>query len=276
MTGYVKIFGSILGSSVWSESAATRIVWITMLAMADQNGHVEASVSGLARFANVSPAQCRAAIDALSAPDPDSKSPEFEGRRIEKDEGGWAILNYLKYRDLRSQTQIQTAARQQRWRDRQASQENSQNVTERDAALRNDGKRTTASASVSVLTTRSTTSVDLLNRSAPEEREVLEHYLATHPRRRVSERDRKAVAKALALGYAPSELREAIDGNATDEWHVEKKKHELPYVLRDTGKIDDFRARAKRSPPKPMVDPDTGILTLAGMDAVFGKNGSHH
>ena len=36
-SGYVKIYGSILGSSVWAEAPSTRIVWITMLALADQN-----------------------------------------------------------------------------------------------------------------------------------------------------------------------------------------------------------------------------------------------
>lgn len=112
MSGYVKIYGSILGSSVWSETPTTRIVWITLLAMADQFGHVEASVSGLARFANVSTQECRKALAALSAPDPDSKSPEFEGRRVEKWERGWTILNYLTYREMRTPKQVADAERQ--------------------------------------------------------------------------------------------------------------------------------------------------------------------
>lgn len=123
MSGYVKIYGSILGSSVWAEAPTTRIVWITMLAMADQFGHVEASVSGLARFANVSAAECRKALDALSAPDPDSKSPEFEGRRVEKWERGWTILNYLKYREMRTPKQVADADRQREYRNRDTSQE---------------------------------------------------------------------------------------------------------------------------------------------------------
>ncbi len=125
MSGYVKIYGSILGSSIWAEALPTRIVWITMLALADQNGRVEASVSGLARFANVTVKDCRKALVALASPDPDSKSPEHEGRRVEKVDGGWTILNYLKYREMRSPKQVADAERQKRWREgqRDASQE---------------------------------------------------------------------------------------------------------------------------------------------------------
>ena len=128
MSGYVKIYGSILGSSVWAEAPTTRIVWITMLAMADQFGHVEASVSGLARFANVTVPECRKALDALASPDEDSKSPEFEGRRVEKWERGWTILNYLKYREMRTPKQVADADRQREYR-RDVSQESQRVAT---------------------------------------------------------------------------------------------------------------------------------------------------
>ncbi len=117
MTGYVKIYGSILGSSIWAEAMPTRIVWITMLAMADEHGKVEASTSGLARFANVTLAECREALKALAAPDTDSRTPDNDGRRVEKVDGGWLILNYLKYREMRSPKQVAEAERKARWRE---------------------------------------------------------------------------------------------------------------------------------------------------------------
>ena len=118
MSGYVKIYGSILGSSVWAEAPTTRIVWITMLAMADATGKVEASVSGLARFANVTMAEARKALEALAAPDEDSKSKEYEGRRVKPTDGGWLILNYLKYREMRSAKQVAEALRKADYRAR--------------------------------------------------------------------------------------------------------------------------------------------------------------
>lgn len=268
MTSFVKLYGSILGSSVWSESLPTRIVWITMLALADERGKVEASVSGLARIANVTRGQCENALERLTAPDPDSKSPEFEGRRIEKVSGGWMILNYLAYRDLRSPKQVAAAERKAKWREHKRDQ----NGTERDTAGQ-DGLSQSRTPEVDVevkvevetTTTKNNCSVDVLAKSTVDERTVLEHYLASHPRRRVGPKDRKAVASALTSGYSPRELCDAIDGNARDSWHREKKKHGLPYVLRDTGTIDDFRARAE---PVLAVDPETGLLNEHGMAAL--------
>lgn len=69
-----------------------------MLALRDGRHVVEASVPGLASLARVSVEECREAIQRFESPDPDSRSPDFGGRRIEKVEGGWRILNGEKYR----------------------------------------------------------------------------------------------------------------------------------------------------------------------------------
>jgi hypothetical protein len=114
--GYAKIYESILDSSVWSEAAATRLVWITMLAMADQDGHVEASLGGLARRANVTREECEQALAVLSNPDPDDKSGVDDGRRIQKVERGWSITNHRRYREMRTKKQIEGAQRVRRHR----------------------------------------------------------------------------------------------------------------------------------------------------------------
>lgn len=116
---FVKLFASILDSSIWFETNATRIVWITMLAMADENGVVSASTQGIQHRANVTPEEGLAAIRTLEGPDLDSKDQSWGGRRIEKIDGGWQLLNYQKYRELRSKKQVVDAARQARWRDSQ-------------------------------------------------------------------------------------------------------------------------------------------------------------
>lgn len=72
-----------------------------MLAMADQNGYVGASVPGLASRARVSLEACLAALDAFQKPDEWSRTKEFEGRRIAEADGGWILLNHAKYRAAR-------------------------------------------------------------------------------------------------------------------------------------------------------------------------------
>lgn len=109
---FVKLYGSILDSTIWLESLPTKVVWITMLAMADADGCVAASVPGLTRRAGVTRPECETALRVLVAPDTDSKTPDYEGRRIEEIEGGWVILNHRKYREMRTPKQVSDAARQ--------------------------------------------------------------------------------------------------------------------------------------------------------------------
>ena len=98
--GFTKLDSGIIDSSIWEEPLATRVVWVTFLAKADRNGFVGASLSGMKRASNVPPEDFNLAVKTLETPDSDSRSKEFEGRRIEKVEGGWQILNYIKYRQF--------------------------------------------------------------------------------------------------------------------------------------------------------------------------------
>jgi len=123
MSGYTKLFNSILGSTIWREPLSTRVVWITMLALADRDGTVEASIPGLAHFANVSEKQAEGAIASFLSPDKHSRTEEHEGRRIQAIDGGWRLLNFDKYQlrlspeDIRERDRI----RKQRYRERQNS-----------------------------------------------------------------------------------------------------------------------------------------------------------
>lgn len=116
--GFVKLYASILDSSVWAESVETRLLWVTMLAMADENGVVRSSVAGLAHRARISREGCEAGLAVLQAPDPDSGTPDHDGRRIERTEGGWLVLNHRRYRDMRTDSQAKAAERARRFRER--------------------------------------------------------------------------------------------------------------------------------------------------------------
>ena len=102
MAGYTKLFSSIVTSTVWREGKETKIMWVTMLALADKDGVVEGSIPGLADMARLTVDEARAAIEILSAPDPDSRSKEAEGKRLVPIDGGWLLVNHAKYRDLMS------------------------------------------------------------------------------------------------------------------------------------------------------------------------------
>ncbi len=69
-----------------------------MLCMADATGMVASALPGIARRANVSLEAAEKALKIFMEPDPYSKDPEHDGRRVERIPGGYMVLNYLKYR----------------------------------------------------------------------------------------------------------------------------------------------------------------------------------
>jgi|SRR3990167_7340905 len=137
MAGYTKLFNSILASTIWEADMPTRIVWITLLAMADKDGIAEASVPGLATFARVSREECERALAHLMAPDKDSRSKEHDGRRIEAIDGGWRLLNHAKYRAKLNADERREYLRvkQQEYRRKQKPSTNVNNVSYKSTVL---------------------------------------------------------------------------------------------------------------------------------------------
>ena len=120
---YTKLFNSLVTSTVWQADLETKVVWVTMLALADQHGEVQGSIPGLAHIAGVSLEGCKRALEKFQAPDPYSRTKDHEGRRIEEIDGGWSLLNYAKYRKMSSKDdQMQKSAeRSKRYRERKAT-----------------------------------------------------------------------------------------------------------------------------------------------------------
>jgi hypothetical protein len=119
MAGFAKLFSSITESTVWSEPHYVLRVWIAMLARSDADGIVEGSIPGFAHLCHVTVDEMTDAIGRLSAPDLHSRTKGHEGRRIEAFDGGWQILNYVKYRQ---QAQAKEGSRAPYYREYRARQ----------------------------------------------------------------------------------------------------------------------------------------------------------
>lgn len=119
MAGYSKLFSSIVTSSLWGESHTTVRVFIAMLATCDATGFVPGSVPGFAHLARVTREEMEQAVERLSAPDPDSRTPDSEGRRILVVQGGWQLVNYQDYRDRHQSKDGSRAESQRAYRSRQ-------------------------------------------------------------------------------------------------------------------------------------------------------------
>lgn len=147
--GFVKLDSGLLTSTLWAHREE-REVFITALLMAEPfevhepmpqievdslretgflvppgwYGFVGAAGPGILRQAIVDPDPGMDALRALGAPDPESRSKDFEGRRMVRVDGGYIVLNYIKYRD-RDYT---AAARAKRYRDRQKDEPSRRNA----------------------------------------------------------------------------------------------------------------------------------------------------
>lgn len=75
---------------------------MTMMLLADWDGNVKKPIPALAKAAEVTIKECEEALAIFLAPDPYSTTPDKEGRRIEKIEGGWHLINHSKYREMGS------------------------------------------------------------------------------------------------------------------------------------------------------------------------------
>jgi hypothetical protein len=136
---FVKLDAAILTSSLWIDRGQ-RDLFITALLMAlpfgsekpmqtyrvrsverdefivppGSYGFVKAAGVAIIRMALMGEEEGFAALEALAAPDAHSRSTAFEGRRMVRVDGGFVILNFMKYRE-----KDQTAAeRMRKYRDR--------------------------------------------------------------------------------------------------------------------------------------------------------------
>jgi hypothetical protein len=116
---FAKLDEGIIRSSIWFEPAGTVKLWITFLALKDENGFVATSRQGLKQAANITQEEFDKGLNTLESPDPDSRTPDNEGRRVAKIEGGWVVLNHEKYRDSEQSQRVKTKERVKRFREKQ-------------------------------------------------------------------------------------------------------------------------------------------------------------
>lgn len=118
---FAKVFASLFTGSLRGQPHDI-LVFVNLLTFSDIAGYVDKSHRAVADEVGLSEIDVRAAILRLESPDPNSRTPEMEGARLERLDAhrdwGWRIVNYVKYRDLRNEevrrTQNRDAQRRRR------------------------------------------------------------------------------------------------------------------------------------------------------------------
>lgn len=101
MNTFAPVFQKILDSSVWTEPYHVRVLWTAMLTLKDSDHVVRYNAFQLYRKANLeSEEEALDALRILQAPDRKRiEKQAHDGRRIQKVEDGWLILNGQIYED---------------------------------------------------------------------------------------------------------------------------------------------------------------------------------
>lgn len=127
---YGKIFDDIYCSSI-AEDYLTRLVFMDLIVLSDDEGYIDKTQESIARITNVPLELVRNAITRLEQPDPRSRRTNQEGRRIVRLDAhrdwGWKIVNKEAWKSIASSEdrKIQNREAQRRHRTMSASVSNS-------------------------------------------------------------------------------------------------------------------------------------------------------
>lgn len=102
---YVKMFKSIFDGSLYGQFEPT-VVFMAMLVIAEREGIVDMTREAIAARCGYPLDIVERGITELEKPDPQSRTPDEDGRRLVRLEDsrnwGWRITNYEKYEKIRS------------------------------------------------------------------------------------------------------------------------------------------------------------------------------
>jgi len=137
---YAKIHKSLWDGTL-ADSWQGWALFVFLLAHADADGVVDMTPAAIVGRSGLKIEDVLVGLDELLAPDPNSRTPDFEGRRLalldESRSWGWFIVNYKKYRDMKDMEQVreQNRERVRRWRETHG------NAPKRSVTLGNAEKR---------------------------------------------------------------------------------------------------------------------------------------
>lgn len=102
---YARIFQTIYDGTLVEDWRAL-VTFEQMLILCDADGIIDMTARAIARRTGIPIEHIEAGIRVLESPDPSSRTPDAEGRRIARidphREWGWQIVNHQKYKEIRS------------------------------------------------------------------------------------------------------------------------------------------------------------------------------
>lgn len=103
MSGYTPVFDSVFHGTLCGRWP-TLPVWLTILPMTDKHGQIDMTYQAMSALSGWPIDLLKEAVAELMKPDPESRSDEAEGRRLElidpdNRQWGWRVVNHRIYRE---------------------------------------------------------------------------------------------------------------------------------------------------------------------------------
>jgi hypothetical protein len=101
MDFYTPLFSKVVDSSLWDEPDYVIKVFLTMIAKKDRDQVCRGTAYNIAKWSRKTEQEVVNALKILSEPDTKRLEPQpYDGRRVERVDDGWLILNGKYYQDL--------------------------------------------------------------------------------------------------------------------------------------------------------------------------------
>lgn len=112
MQGYTPVFGSVYAGTLCGKWP-TAAVWVSLLPLCDKRGHIDMSHIAISALTGWPLELLRQGISELMKPDPASRSPDEDGRRLilldpDHRDWGWRVVNHGLYREKARKLQYDT------------------------------------------------------------------------------------------------------------------------------------------------------------------------
>jgi len=123
---YGKIFDTIYDGTL-VESWQALVTFQQMIVLADADGVIDMTPRAIERRTGIPLEVIEEGIRVLERPDPDSRTPDDQGRRIARLDGhrswGWYLVNHEKYRKLQDSETVREQNRERKRRERERKRE---------------------------------------------------------------------------------------------------------------------------------------------------------
>lgn len=255
MSGYTPVFDSVFQGTLCGKYPDLP-VWLVLLALQQRGGIIDAHPSYIATVSGLPQSDIELAIKHFCEPDPASRTPDNDGRRLVPLDGrgfGWRVVNHDRYREK---------ARKQAYDDQRTA---SGADAERKRLSRAVPTSPDESRALPLSEAEAEAEAEKNKNYVPTERcpaerdrdavnRVFVHWQTVHqhPRAKLDGKRRRIIRAALA-NYTADDLCESIGGYLNSPHHMGQNDRSTRYddieiFLRDAKHIDAGLAFARHPP----------------------------